>query len=163
MRSLRTILTAGALTTALSGCTSSSFGLTPQPNGDIVVTNGVTGAVLTTSQSKPFLIDSGSFSIGVYEKYFGGPYTVTITQWTANFSVPCFAAKTLSTTQQTNIVGFTSVNGAPITDPTQPSPCTDGETETATIADSKGHSVLFVYELTATVPQQSLHRRLGLK
>jgi len=162
MRSLRTTLIAGALAGALSGCTSSAFGLTPQPNGDIVVTNSLTGAVLATSQTNPFAVDSGSFSIGIYEKYFGGPYTITVTQWTANFDIPCFAPTLVNTQQQTNVVTFTSVNGAPITNPNQPSPCTDGDQETAVIADSKGHSVQFVYQLTATVPKESLYRRLGL-
>ncbi len=162
MRSLRTMLAAGALSCALAGCSSSTFGLTPQPNGDIVVTNYLTGQVLDTSQTSPFDVDSGSFAIGIYEKYFGGPYTVTVTQWTANFSYPCFVPKTTSTQQQTNVVTFTSQNGAPVGNPTQPNPCTDGDQETAIIADSKGHQVNFIYQLTAAVPKESILRDLRL-
>jgi hypothetical protein len=160
MRSLRTLLAAGALSTVLAGCSSSTFGLTPQPNGDITITNALNGQVLQTSQTNPFQVDSGSFSIGVYEKYFGGPYTVTVSQWTAPFNIPCFVPETVSTVQQTNVVTFTSQNGAPVTNPTQPNPCIDGDQETAIISDSKGHSVNFVYQLTAAVPQDSIFHRL---
>jgi hypothetical protein len=157
------MLAAGVLSSVLTGCSSSAFGLTPQPDGDIVVTNSTTGAVLTTSQTSPFQVTSGSFSIGIYEKYFGGPYTVQVIAWTVPFNVPCFVPHYVSTAQQTNVVNFRSDNGSPESDPSQPSPCIPNEDiETASIADSKGHSVNFVYELAASVPQESLFRRLGI-
>jgi hypothetical protein len=156
------MLTAGALAAGLAGCSSSTFGLTPQPDGNIVVSNSVTGATLTTTYANPFLVSSGSFSLGIYENHFGGPYTVTVTQWTANFNLPCFVPHYVSTAEQTNVVQFTSDNGAPPTDPTEPNPCINGDEETAIISDSKGHSVNFYYELTTGVPQEAKFRNLKI-
>ena len=163
MSFLRAPLTALALATLLSGCSSTNFGLTPQPDGNIVVTDYQTGQILTTSLAAPFAVSSGSFSIGISEQHFGGPYTITVVQWTANFNLPCFVPHYISTAQQTNVVQFTSDNGAPVGDPSQPNPCVKGDEETAQIADSKGHSVNFYYEFGATVPKADIARLIGAK
>jgi hypothetical protein len=163
MRSLHAVLAASTIALALAGCSSSTFN--PQPDGNITITDATTGKVLQTSSTTPYIVDSGSFSLGIYEDHFGGPYSVKVIQWTAPFNVPCFVPHYVSTAQQTNVVSFTSDNGAPESDPTQPNPCSNNgfvDEETAYIADSKGHGTNFYYQLGSGVPQESFaHRILG--
>jgi hypothetical protein len=160
MPSFRAPLLAGVLAATLTGCSSSAFGLTPQPDGNIVVTNYQTGATIASTLANPYMVSAGSFAIGISEDHFGGPYTVNVVQWTADFNIPCFVPHYVDSSNQTNVVSFRSDNGAPVTDPTEPNPCIQGDEETAQIADSKGHTVQFYYELTASVPQDSFARSL---
>jgi hypothetical protein len=142
MRSLRT-LAAAALAVALAGCSSSSFGLTPQPNGDITITDTL-GNVLTTSWANPYQVGTALFSINASEKYFGGPYSVSIVRTSGNS--PCFVPTTSA--QDATQINFNANNAGPT--PTG-DVCSAGEEEQAQISDSKGHSVYFTYLLTATI------------
>lgn len=65
----------------LSGCSGGGgggfLGLSPGPTGNITITDATSGAVLTTSASNPDMVTGLRFAIRIYEKSFGGPYSVT--------------------------------------------------------------------------------------
>ncbi len=78
----RSCVTVAALTAGmgLSGCSGSGggfLGINPGPDGNITITEASSGAVLTTSATKPYMVSGLRFSIGVTEQHFGGPYSVT--------------------------------------------------------------------------------------
>jgi hypothetical protein len=87
-----------------AGCSGSGGGgILDSPSGDIVLTDGVTGKVLTTSEKSPYLVPDLKFTIDATESHFDGPYDVKIVSETnlptpANggypygydFSEPCF-------------------------------------------------------------------------
>jgi len=147
---------------SMAGCGSGGLlNLNPQPNGNIVITNATTGATLQTTLAKPFLVPGGAFSIGITEDHFSGPYTISISTWTAPFSMSCFVPHYIDQTDKTNVVSFTADNASPVTAPTQPSPCnpfvgTNGATqtdeETAQITDGKGHTATFYYQIAGATP-----------
>lgn len=104
------ILGLAALGAGCSGSSSGGGGILSRPGGDIVITDGVTGAVLNTSQTNPYLVPGLNFTIDATEQHFAGPYTVNIisqknvatasnggTTYGFDFSKPCFTI-TQSTT-----------------------------------------------------------------
>ncbi len=141
---------------ALTACGAGGLlNLSPKPDGNIVVTNSVSGSTLITSAAVPAVVTGGGFSIGITEAHFSGPYTVTVTNWTAPFNIPCFVPHFIATGTQTNIVRFSADNAAPSANPTQPSPCNTFRTtsgiaydeESVLIGDNDGHVVNFYYSL----------------
>ncbi|MBD5605873.1 MAG: hypothetical protein IAI48_12415 [Candidatus Eremiobacteraeota bacterium] len=157
--------------TAVSGCSGSLFN--PSPDGDIYVTDPITGYAIVTSFAKPYAVSGLRFSIGISEAHFGGPYTLTVTNETNEptasnggypypfqFNEPCFTTtSTIPANSKTNVVVFdgSNANGQPSNYPTQPVPATDtasangnpchsGEEETLAISDGKGHTSYFYYE-----------------
>jgi hypothetical protein len=156
MRLIRFGLSLGC-TAILAGCGANGIlGLTPKPDGNIVLTNAVSGAAIQTSLASPMMIGDGSFSIGITENYFSGPYTITVESWTAPFNIPCFVPHYVDSSSKTNVVRFQPDNAAPVTTPTQPSPCnefTNGgglqtDEETALITDNDGHQVKLFYKIS---------------
>jgi hypothetical protein len=148
-----------------AGCSGNGgfLGTNYLPKGDITILDPATGAVLNTSASNPFLDTKGGFTIGIEETNFGGPYTVTITSWNNGFNEPCFVPHLEDTTDHINTVLFSADHAnAPGTPVTDPNPCTlnDGDEETATIGDGKGHTVYFYYYFGSTFPQSALKAAL---
>ncbi len=133
------------------GCGSHGFlGTDYNPKGDITITNPMSGAVITSSETDPYPVTSSAFSIGIAETNFSGPYMVTVINQHNGFNIPCFVPHLVDSTDHVNVVLFSSDNANPPTDPiTQANPCVfgDGDIETALINDGKGHSVYFYYEL----------------
>jgi hypothetical protein len=143
--------------TALTACGANGvLGLNPKPDGNIVLTNASTNALIVSSAASPFMVTSGGFSIGITENYFSGPYTVNVISWSAPFNIPCFVPHYISSTTKTNVVKFAEDNATPVTDLTQPSPCnpfvsndkTQTDAETAQISDNDGHTINFYYKLS---------------
>jgi hypothetical protein len=144
IRAVAALLCAAGMT----GCGAGGLlNLNPQPDGNIVITNATTGETLQTTQANPLVVTGGGFSIGIAENHFNGPYKLTVTNWTAGFSVPCFVPHYVDQTNKTNVVKFSADNAAPVASPTQPNPCVAGDEETATIIDGHGHTVLFFYQI----------------
>jgi hypothetical protein len=140
----------------LTACgTNGILGLNPKPDGDIVITNSANGALLQTTAAKPYVVSGGAFSLGITENYFTGPYLVTVIAWTAPFNIPCFVPHYVDQNAKTNVVDFTADNAAPVTAPTQASPCnsfvvngvTQLDQETVRISDNDGHVVNFYYKV----------------
>ncbi len=143
-------LTLIAFAFPLSGCSGGGgggfLGLSPGPTGNITITDATSGAVLTTSASNPDMVTGLRFAIGIYEKSFGGPYSVTNVGSTnvatlANaapttpgtpqvpafypydFNVPCFQPHFQNDpNSQTNVITFTgdNANGKPYAYPNGP-------------------------------------------
>ncbi len=161
MRFVRFIVTTLAAFIFASCGSGGVFNLNPQPDGNIVLTNATTGATLQTTLANPFIVTGGAFSIGITEDHFSGPYTVAVTAWTAPFNISCFVSHYIDQTDKTNVVKFAADNAAPVTAPTQPSPCnpfaglngtTQTDEETAQINDGKGHTVSFYYKVAGVAP-----------
>jgi hypothetical protein len=140
-----------------TGCSGGGgfLGTNYNPKGDITITNPTTGAVLVTSASSPYFNTTGDFLIGIAETNFGGPYNVTVTNWNNGFNKPCFVPTLVDTTDHINTVLFKDDNANPVGTPvTTPNPCTlnDGDLETASIGDGKGHTVYFYYYFGSSLP-----------
>lgn len=153
-RLLRTGLVAALLLG--TGCSSNGgfLGTNYNPKGNITITNAATGAVITSTEAQPYEETGSSFSIGITETNFGGPYTVSISGWTSGASEPCYAATAINTTSQTNVIQFLPTNASPPA--TTPVVCPGGnkDEETVEINDGKGHSVNFFFDYkTATFSQ----------
>jgi hypothetical protein len=140
------------------------FNLNPQPSGDIVLTNPVSGAALQTTLANPFIVPAGAFSVGITENNFSGPYNVSVSAWTAAFNVSCYVPHLIDGTDKTNVVKFSADNAAPVTAPTQPSRCnswitstgaTQTDEETAQFNDGKGHSTTLYYKMTGAIAAPS--------
>jgi hypothetical protein len=141
----------------MTGCGSGGLlNLNPQPNGNIVITNATSGAALQTTLAQPFVVTGGGFSIGIAEAHFSGPYQVSVTSWTAPFSIPCFVPHYVNQTDKTNVVRFSADNAAPVATPTQANPCaafvganglSTTDEETATFTDGHGHTAQLFYQI----------------
>jgi hypothetical protein len=156
----------------MTGCGSGGLlNLNPQPDGNIVVTDATSGAVLQTTSASPFLVSGGGFSIGLTESHFSGPFNVSVSKWTAPFNISCFVPHYVDQTDKTNVVKFSADNASPVTAPTQPSPCnpfygTNGtlqtDAETATINDGRGHSIKFYYQIASASSNPTTPSRISL-
>jgi hypothetical protein len=94
------------LAAAAAGCSGSGGGgILNSPSGSIVLTDGVSGAVLNTSATSPYLVPTSdlAFTIDATESHFAGPYDVKIISqqnlptaanggyaYGFSFSEPCF-------------------------------------------------------------------------
>lgn len=163
MRSSLRVAFFGSLLFATAGCGSHGFlGTDYSPKGDITITNPLTGAVINSSASDPYPDTASSFSIGIAETNFSGPYTVTLVKWNNGFNIPCFVPHLVDATDHVNVVLLSSDNANPPTDPvTQPNPCVfgDGDVETALINDGKGHVVYFYFALDSSAQAASAAAR----
>ena len=174
---LRRVAAAAVLVTSSVGCSSGGGFLgTNLPSGNIVVTDALTGQVITSSLANPYIVPLASlgFAISVSEDRFGGPYNVSIIDHgsvpTASnnnsvypfvFNIPCFVIhNNLVSNTKGNVLSFSgdnAVSGKPLSFPDAPfltateisaggSPCHSGEREVAAISDGKGHIANFYYE-----------------
>jgi hypothetical protein len=166
------LLGAMALVAGTAGCSAGSGGggLLDYPGGTISLANATTNAAIVTSPTNPYLIPFGilRFTITATETHYDGPYSVAIISedslptasngggvYPFEFNVPCFSA-TAANTFTTAAVPLTftgsNANGQPyaysgaVPAGDSGNPCHSGEFETATISDTKGHTLNFYYE-----------------
>jgi len=129
----------------LAACGGNGFlGTQRYSDGNIVVTNAVTGAVITSSLAKPFLASTAAFTVSLTETYFSGPYTATMIQWNNNFDIPCFTPAAVSGSSATEFVMAPTNANAPGVTTANPCVANDQDEETVEFSDSKGHNA-FLY------------------
>ncbi len=165
--SLQLVLCAMALasTAACSGSGGNFLGGNDYPSGNIVLSNPQTGAAFTTSEANPLPVNGNSFSIGITEQHFGGPYTVTSYSYDTGFNEPCYEPHLIDGVDATNIVQFRPDNAAPIPaagQPYQVNPCNpdQNDEEVWLINDGKGHNLYFYYLLPANpIPTTDTFRK----
>jgi hypothetical protein len=113
-----------------AGCSGSGGGgILDNPSGNIVLTDAVSGKVLNTSESSPYLVPDLHFTIDATESHFDGPYDVKIISETNlptasnggypygyDFSEPCFTVTQDATLTAASVpITFTgsNANGLP--------------------------------------------------
>jgi hypothetical protein len=146
------------LAAVAAGCSGSGGGILDSPGGSIVLTDAVTGKVLNTSESSPYLVPDLEFSIDATESHFAGPYNVDIISETnvatpANggypygydFSEPCFTVTQDATLTSASVpITFkgSNANGEPASYPDDglPSPGPSGAPATITGQGNPCHS-----------------------
>ncbi len=145
MQRLIRAASAGIAAALLAACGGNGFlGTQRYSDGDIVITNVATGAVITSSLAKPYFAPTPAFTVSLSEQYFSGPYTATMVQWNNSFDIPCFTPAAVSGTSATEfLMDITNANAPGVT---TPNPCIANgqDEETVEFSDSKGHNA-FLY------------------
>jgi len=171
---LRSFLLGGAaaLAVGMGGCSAGAGGggLLGYPGGTISLADATTGAPITTSPSRPYMVGvlQLRFSITATETRYDGPYSVQFLYqqnvptslnggniYPFSFNQPCFTATENDTFTQASVpivFNGAAANGQPYNYPSGPAagnqgdPCHSGEFEAVAISDTKGHTVKFYYE-----------------
>jgi hypothetical protein len=143
-----------------AGCSGSGGGggILDSPGGSIVLTDAVSGKVLNTSESNPYLVADLAFTIDATESHFAGPYNVKIISETNvptasnggvpygyDFSEPCFTVSQDATLTSASVpITFTgsNANGMPASYPDDglPSPGPSGAPVSTTGQGNPCHS-----------------------
>jgi hypothetical protein len=161
-----------AVAAGTTGCSAGSGGggILDYPGGTIALADAASGAAIVTSPTSPYILPFGilRFTITATETHYDGPYAVAIISeenlptasnggaiYPYAFNEPCFAASVTDTFTTAAVpITFNGANAngqpyayaGPVPSGDSGDPCHSGEFETATISDTKGHSVNFYYE-----------------